>query len=221
MAISLACCLLPAAATCAKCAQTYRMHAEINYQTILYSLAYLFVGCYHDMFSAYWLRSFASPTVAAATATPLQPQFLCICTHCKVINMLFQAASCYMVCVLLWCAHRLVLPVCACCRVTLRQEGRISNVQTQTLEHNKKQPISFQNNILYILMSVLVFKRHLIVFGGAMIVWFLQCTVSSGRYRPLGRLRVNLLQCNKNLLHLGVVCHPDFPHCNLVSWIFV
>ena len=111
----------------------------------LYYLACLFVGCCHGMFLACWLRSFASPTVAAATATPIATQFLCICTHCEGINMLLHAASCYMIWILLWCVQGLVLPVCTCrrVRVALRQEGRISNVQTQTPKHNKKQPISF------------------------------------------------------------------------------
>ena len=139
----------------------------------LYYLACLFVGCCHGMFLACWLRSFASPTVAAATAPPIATQFLCICAHYEGINMLLHAASCYMICVLLWCVHGLVLPVCTCRRVALRQEERISNVQTQTPQHKKKQLISFQNNIIYILMSVLIFQCQVIVFGGAMTVWFL------------------------------------------------
>ena len=87
--------------------------------------------------------------------------------------MSLHAANCYMICVLLWCVHGLVLPVWAGCRVTLQQEERISNVQTQTPKHNKRQPISFQNNIIYILMSVHIIWCQLIVFGDAMTVLFL------------------------------------------------
>ena len=75
------CCLLPAATTCTKHAQTYRMHAEINSRTMLLVFFCMFV-C--------WLLSWF--VFCMLTPQLLHPQCTVTsssqnCSHCNTMHM--------------------------------------------------------------------------------------------------------------------------------------